>query len=299
MSLNKFLFFSAEKTKTEEMNNSTLNFSTHEESTNSTIITVGLSRWDMFESSLFCFNLLLVFPTHSYVVWLIITGTGSGVASEFFILNLSVCETAYSLSAIFNLLSFFFSKLMIRRHFFQGFAITGRPVFQCLICVERYLAVVHPVTFLKYKPLRYRVICCTAAWIIILGSCLLSMFISENITEHTWFLSTQFLFFLSIQLFCLVAVLRALKQSGPGERGREREEENHMKRRAFYLILIITVSMSIIYEPYIIIGFSFILTQHFIKELFSFSFICYILAGFVQPVLYLRRVGKLFCLRSP
>ncbi len=224
MSLNKFCFSQQKRQKTEEMNNSTLNFSTHEESTNSTIITVGLSRWDMFESSLFCFNLLFGFPTHSYVVWLIITGTGSGVASEFFILNLSVCETAYSLSAIFNLLSFFFSKLMIRRHFFQGFAITGRPVFQCLICVERYLAVVHPVTFLKYKPLRYRVICCTAAWIIILGSCLLSMFISENITEHTWFLSTQFLFFfLSIQLFCLVAVLRALKQSGPGEREGERE----------------------------------------------------------------------------
>ncbi len=40
------------------------------------------------------------------------------------------------------------------------------------MCVECYLAVVHPVTFLKYKPLRYRVICCTVVWIIGLGSCL-------------------------------------------------------------------------------------------------------------------------------
>ncbi len=43
--------------------------------------------------------------------------------------------------------------------FLFGFAMTGHPLFQCLICVERYLAVVHPVTFLKFKPLRYRVIC--------------------------------------------------------------------------------------------------------------------------------------------
>ncbi len=37
-----------------------------------------------------------------------------------------------------------------------GLAITIRPLFQCLICVERYLAVIHPVIFLKYKPIRYK-----------------------------------------------------------------------------------------------------------------------------------------------
>ncbi|KAL1253304.1 hypothetical protein QQF64_017997 [Cirrhinus molitorella] len=139
-------------TNTEKMNNSAVNLTTPETSTD-------------------CITDFL---------WLL-EGTGGGVALEFFNLNLSVCEI--------------------------GLVFTGRPLFQCLICVERYLAVVHPVTFLKYKPLRYR-----------------------------------FLLALSIQLFCLVAVLRALKQSGPGERRRERMEENPMKRRAFHLILISTSS---------------------------------------------------------
>ncbi len=156
---------------------------------------------------------------------------------------------------------------------------------------------VHPVTFLKYKFLRYRVICCTAAWIIILGSCLCSMFtvLPHNIV-HLWFLSVQFLIFFFIQLFCLVAVLRALKKSGPGERGRERGEENHMKRRAFYLILITTVTMVITYVPYCIAGFFTIVTKKLIDAHWVPGLVFYVLAGFVQPVLYLHRAGKLSCL---
>ncbi|XP_067280758.1 chemokine XC receptor 1-like [Pseudorasbora parva] len=208
------------------------------------------------------FNFLFGFPTHSYVLWLIIKGTGNGVASEFFILNLSVCEIASCLNIFVYALDFWFSRFTTLRYFIIGLFITGRPLFQCLMCVERYLAVVHPVTFLKYKPLRYRVICCTAAWIITLGSCLCCMFtlVSCNFYIYICCFSIQFLLFIFIQLFFLVAVLRALKQSGPGERGREREEENHMKRRAFYLILITTMSMIIIYMPFAFSGLSYILT---------------------------------------
>ncbi len=145
------------------------------------------------------------------------------------------------------------------------------------MCVERYLAVVHPVTFLKYKPLRYRVICCTVVWIIGLGSCLSCTFtiVLCNFYIYVCCYSLQYFLFLFIQLFCLVAVLRALKQSGPGERGSQREEENHIKRRSFYLILIITVSMAIIYcmFHYFISGLYFILTQRYFQEPFTVAFL--------------------------
>ncbi|XP_056114209.1 G-protein coupled receptor 35-like [Rhinichthys klamathensis goyatoka] len=270
------------------MNNSTVNFTTEAS---------AISRLDV---CVYLINVLFGFPTHSYVIWLIITGTGNGVASEFFLLKLSVCEIGICLYSLLVVISFFtgLSRPTILACFLIGLFITGRPLFQCLMCVERYLAVVHPVTFLKYKPLRYRVICCTAAWIIILGSCLVCMFTTSqvNFYIYIYFYFIQFLLFLSVQLFCLVAVLRALKQSGPGERGREREEENPMKRRAFHVILITTVTMSTTYIPLIFAGFSFVLTQLFIVGLFSFGLLCFILAGFVQPVLYLHRTGKLSCL---
>ncbi|XP_050948636.1 C-C chemokine receptor type 8-like [Labeo rohita] len=274
------------------MNNCTDNF-LPESSTFST--TQHFGPLNILDLCLHGFKFLFGFPAHFYVVWLIITGTGNGVALEFFMLNLSVCEMAISLNIFLYVLDRWFSSLKTLKYFTLGLCVTGRPLFQCLMCVERYLAVVHPVTFLKYKPLRYRVNCCIVAWIIILGSCLCCLFtiVLCNFYSYVCYFALQFLIFFSIQLFCLVAVLRALKQSGPGEK--KKEEENHMKRRAFYLILITTVSMIITYLPYIITALYFILSQHYVQEHFTVAFVCYILAGFVQPVLYLNRVRKFSC----
>ncbi len=180
-------------------------------------------------------------------------------------------------------------------NFFQGIATTGRPLFQCLMCVERYLAVVHPVTFLKYKPLRYRVISSVIVWVASLSGYGLATTVSTTHVKYIsiGFVLTQLILFLSIQLFCLVAVLRALKQSGPGERGREREEENHMKQRAFIIIRIITVTMVVIYVPYII-SLLFSLSSSDVSEVISYiSYACFALAGLMLPFLFLHRVGKL------
>nr|XP_055035559.1 chemokine XC receptor 1-like [Misgurnus anguillicaudatus] len=280
------------------MNNSTLNHNITEAFTNSTTPFIGLINCLFI--CFFSINILVGLPTHICVIWLIITRSESGTALEFFTLNFSVCEIIICLDCFLDILTKWFSSLYGIDFFLVGLLMTGRPLFQCLICVERYLAVVHPVTFLKFKPLRYKVICCTAVWIISLGSCFACMFfvvVLNDMTVYTWLFSVQFLLFLSIQLFCCLAVLRALKQSGPGERGREREEENHMKRRAFYIILITTVSMFITYTPYTFAGFYSIMIDQYVEVAILICFVFYVFGGFVQPVLYLHRAGKLFCSR--
>ncbi len=273
--------------------------STLEASTNFTSMPQSVLPVSSIDICVYAINSLFGFPMHSYIIWLIVTGTRSGVSSEFFNINLSVCELCFSFNCLLLALSNVVHGLKVLQVFLIGITITGRPLFQCLICVERYLAVVHPVTFLKYKPLRYRVICCTVVWILSCGSCLCCMFTTTyNLHAFIWFFSLQFLLFLFIQLFCLVAVLRALKQSGPGERGRERKEENHMKRRAFYIILIITVSMVIIFVPLTFAGFFTIFIQLNTARYRSFGFACFILGGFVHPVLFLQRTRKLSCVCS-
>ncbi len=282
------------------MNVSTENFTSPEVHPSTNLTTDEDLLLNGFRVGLLSFNLLFGVPTHSYILWLIFQG--GRIPSEFFNINLTVCDLIYSLIVLFYPLKVIKHLEEVHR-FLQGLGVTGRPLFQCLICVERYLAVVHPVIFLKYKPLRYRVICCTVVWIITLGSCFVAMILQmlSNLETYTWFFSLQFLLFLSIQLFCLVAVLRALKQSGPGERAREREEEDHMKRRAFYLILITTATLVVMFVPFIVTGFIGglqLIEQKEVKLIWFLSICCFILAGFVQPVLYLHRAGKLFCFYS-
>ncbi len=243
-----------------------------------------------------CFNVLFGPPTHIYVLWLIVTG--KGIASEFLNFQACVSEIIICMNSFLMLLDIWFTEICVTLLFAMGLTITGRPLFLCLICVERYLAVVHPVIFLKYKPLRYKLFCTAVAWFIVLGSCLFSMF-TGNAHVHVYRggILLQFLLFFSVNLFCCLAVLITLKKHGPGERVRKREEENHMKRRAFYLILIITVTMVFMYAPVILSTFFYLLSSQDISMLLTFSSLCFILAGFVQPVLYFHRAGKLpfFC----
>ncbi|XP_055770040.1 P2Y purinoceptor 4-like, partial [Salvelinus fontinalis] len=196
-------------------------------------------------------NLILGLPTNVYVLWLIVTGAGGTMTSEFFALNLTVCEILYCLSAVLKYLNdyLFDGSLGGGVAFFLGFISTGRPLFQCCICVERYLAVVHPVTFLKYKPLRYRVGLSCLGWMVVLGFSLLNALISTVLSNMAilWLLNLSFWF--SIQLFCCLAVLWALKRPGPGEGERQGEGMNNMKLRAFRIISVIMVSMIVMYLP--------------------------------------------------
>ncbi len=279
------------------MTGSSGNFTSPEVQSYGNTTTDTSSSTDGLRVAVLCFNLLSGIPTYSYVMWLIIRGT-NGIASEFFNFNLNVCEIFFSLSSLAFLLSERFPVFVPIKRLSLGLAITIRPLFQCLICVERYLAVIHPVIFLKYKPMRYKMVSSVVVWLLGVGSCLFSMFIflSNHSIAFTWFVLLQFLLFLFIQLFCCLAVLRGLKRSGPGER--KREEENDMKRKAFYLILITTVTMVLIYAPFIISSMLSILIQQDILVLLPISFAFFILGGFVQPVLYLHRSGKCSCVCS-
>ncbi len=253
-----------------------------------------------YDVTLHVISILFGLPTHSYILWLIVKGTGRGIASEFFNLNISICEIMLYLHSSITLLASVFPRLLYVRMFLSGFIATAR-FFQCLICVERYLAVVHPVTFLKYKHLRYKAACSIVTWIMIIICNVLSLELVHpcNIRLFKCLYLVHFIIFLAINLFCCLAVLRALKKPGPGERRREREDDNHIKRRAFCLILITTVTLVITYVPSSITALQYILSIPASHVLESLSLTCFFLPGFVQPLLFIHRVGKLPFCRSP
>ena len=93
-------------------------------------------------------------PANLWVMWLITHGTKDSLAAEFFHLNMAICETIFLLGVPLQLYCFFDSAgsgpvvpILVNELWLLIWF--GHPLFQCSICVERYLAVVHPLTFIR------------------------------------------------------------------------------------------------------------------------------------------------------
>ncbi|XP_067104306.1 somatostatin receptor type 5-like [Osmerus mordax] len=247
-------------------------------------------------------NVFIGIPTNCYVI-LLIGREGSGtVASDFFALNLSVAEILFFPSMMLEWLLTTFLGLDTKyiRGFALGLIYAGRPVFQSCICLERYLAVVHPLVFLRYKPFRYKVSCSGLAWVLVLGVCSTVASVSDDLRVYYYCLLSFFLVWMSVKTFCCLAVLKALKRPGPGDGDKEKDGTNSMKTKAFRIILIILLTMMVNYLPTIlIIPLIDFLPNPQYKLATTVTFSMIVATGFVQPLLYLHRAGKLPCVKRP
>ena len=124
--------------------------------------------------------LLLVTPINIYTLLLIVRGGLETITSEFYCLNLAISDILMCFFSLFYLTEKYLQVLSIVSSFFLGFQNLSRPLFQGCICVERYLAVVHPVTSLRYKLLRYKM-CCSFVWLTTLGFCITYLFYTEKL----------------------------------------------------------------------------------------------------------------------
>ncbi|XP_028822116.1 G-protein coupled receptor 4-like [Denticeps clupeoides] len=232
-------------------------------------------------------QLLIGLPMNSYVMWLMVTGAGSDRSSEWFALNAGVVEIlACAGSVFYPLTSFPFPSKAA--YFCTGFIIVGRPLFQCCVCVERYLAVLHPLTFLRIRPLKYRLVITTVGWLVTLAFCLFSMLAAHTLI---WYVSLPIFL---VKILCCLAILKALKRRGPGDGGQERERANQAKMKAFKIILVILMSMFVTYVPVVILsGVQSNMVNTKVRLVKAASFFIMGLTAFTQPLLYLQRTERL------
>ena len=161
--------------------------------------------------------------------------------------------------------------------------------------MECYLAVIHPVTFLRYKLLRYKIMCCSVVWFITLAFCVFYTFygVTALFSTYNAMLGSYTVIF-SLMLFCCVSVLWALKQPGPGEGRRQRAEGHDTKKRAFKIIMTTTVITVMNYLPIVqIVLLSNYTSRKVYAEVEDVALAIIHCCGLFPPLHYLQRVRKL------
>ncbi|XP_077400834.1 uncharacterized protein LOC144035193 isoform X2 [Vanacampus margaritifer] len=168
-----------------------------------------------------------------------------------------------------------------------------KPMLMCVVCVEKYLAVVRPLAFLRFKALKYK----WRALVIMLclGTC-----ISASAVFQQSIVAICLIFppVLAVDTYCCVAVLKALRKSPPGEREEVGKEKSHavgntelhgIKRKAFITILVIQVTHVVNYVPLIVtIPMYGRVPARVLKcQYMPLGFAAVISCGYLHPLFYL------------
>lgn len=245
-------------------------------------------------------NFVLGLPLQCYAMHLLLSkpsggggGGGRGVdVNVIFALNLVLVEILYCLVAPLYSSCIISLTLCVGAllGFWLGICMAGRYLFQCWLCLEQYMAVIHPMLFIKFKPIRYRLGFSSIPWMFALGIGTASGCMFPGVPFDA-FGAVYFLVFF-LDSFCCLSVLKALVRPGPNEK--DNREMNAAKKRAFKIITMNLTTFLVQVLPVVI---SFGLLSTLSHESFhlgvAVAMFLNISGGFVHPIYLLYKYRKL------
>lgn len=276
------------------MNESAVSFNT----TSSVIPLNPLRLWVIVILLLGTVNMMLTLPGGLWAAWLMMRSSRATLESEFFSLHLLCTEMTCAFIVLCATFEFYFldKPVLLRLISLRlcMLSLHSQPVFQCCVCLERYVAVVHPVSYLRYKPLRYKAAGLGVVWLV---AGLLSL--GGQLSGNLFVLMAILLTILCVELFCSLSILAILKRSGPGgvheSKEGERERSSLVKKRAFIIVSLLQVKLMVNYLPLIVVSSmeALISDKQLIGDLVTLGITFSFFGSFIQPLMYLYRVGRL------
>lgn len=254
---------------------------------------------------------LVLFPLY---VFILVTGfqrwrhQRSGPAgatmshSDFFTYQMTIVEIFGVAGSVFYTLGAFIQSdttILLGLYLFN-MIFPGQSLFHVLTCAERYLAVVHAITYVHMREsvkLRVRNIGTVSVWLLCFGWIVLMKFYMPN--YPTALVLACITFCLVVTCFFCLSVLRFLNRPRPGDNLRV----DPSKKRAFNMIVAITAVLLLR-----VLG---LFVCFFITKLISLNQkdICVMMdsgiwltvpSSLVLPLLFLHRAGKLpRCWKNP
>ncbi|XP_043954804.1 uncharacterized protein LOC122821035 [Gambusia affinis] len=175
----------------------------------------------------------------------------------------------------------------------------GETLFHVLTCLDRYLAVVHPVLYVSSRSSRgvsVRNVAVLGVWLL----CFLFSCAANNLSSGIYF--RLFSGFLTcsvlLMLFCGVSVLCALIGPGPGEKAGNQKLVDPTVLRAFITVSAITGVLCVWFFVFLVsssVSSSELLAPN-VSCVLEVSVLWFSLpCSLILPLLYLLRTGKLQC----
>ncbi|KAK2860427.1 hypothetical protein Q7C36_004593 [Tachysurus vachellii] len=127
-------------------------------------------------------------------------------------------------------------------------SLIAQTQFHTWIFLENYLAVVHPIFYLKLKQFRYKMVWVSFTWVTATAFGGTGIFVQKTIATLVYIIPVSGMIVLI--LFCGMATLSALKKPNPGD-GERGKKMHHRKLKAFRIITLTLVVLIVSYSPYI------------------------------------------------
>ncbi|KAF7669651.1 hypothetical protein LDENG_00159000 [Lucifuga dentata] len=238
-------------------------------------------------------------PVLVKLLWFTFTSKKTSDILNFNLALFHIFQCLMSILYLFICFLFTDAKQKVLKFLFP-YAQIGGPMNLSFVCMEHYVAVIHPMAYLLLNKYRCREACSVTVWIFTLPISLANILAGEDVSARTKESLRNvplgvMVVLTAVVLASSVAIARALKRSGPG-----RDQQHPVERRAFITVCAISSIALVFYIP--------VMLFKKYQNLAEISYGCTIVpfcifllsaASVVHPVFYLHTQGKLFSCSKP
>ncbi|XP_053356087.1 psychosine receptor-like [Clarias gariepinus] len=249
--------------------------------------------------------LILALPANALLLWLLVKNRKTLSPSEVLGLNFALLGVLFGLSLPLDIvITSINARTGLLLNLSNAFAILsyiGCPLLLTSMCLERYVAVAHPVLFIKLGKWEYRAACSAIIWFLtcIVSGVIFVYTLSKMAIQLSIIINLLFL----IMVGCLFGIVCVLCKKGPGEGD---QNNSVVKKRALKYVVALLVPSAIIYLPMLALA-PFILMINMLTENGTNFLLCTCLMMFsilpnfgvcIGPLFYMARVKQVFCHRN-
>ncbi|XP_066559067.1 lysophosphatidic acid receptor 4-like [Amia ocellicauda] len=264
-------------------------------------ICVVMSSGYVFWVILQLVSIFVGLPSNIALFWLLLSSKNAWSFTELLLLHLGMMDILFCVGLPLEAYATFkgaSEKMYMTLNTLYALNMFGRPLLLCCICVERFLAVVHPNTFLKLTVRQNRILSSVFIWFCTMSMCVFAYFKTMQTILLTLVCIITAL--IIIMIYCNVVMALVLRKADPGTE----TEELSVKKDALKTVMLVLAASVVVYTP--VLSLASLMEAFAMKKANNlYCIVIPVLFAFpslgvcIGPATYLLNVGKSILERFP